>query len=112
MSACGWPPSCGTEFFSHRHGSSTTLFLPALLTFHWVTQLRSPGFAFGDPDDVDSVVEVIVVHTDKGPMTLHGRGIHPPELEYEGRTYRATGGAHEANGGPTKYGTAAGSVDS
>ncbi len=42
------------------------------------------------------------MHTDKGPVTLHGRGIHPPELEHEGRTYRATGGAHEANG-PTKY---------
>jgi hypothetical protein len=68
-----------------------------------VTQLRSPGFAFGDPDDTDSPVEVIVVHTDRGPVTLHGRGTHPHELEHDGRTYRATGGAHEANGGPMKY---------
>lgn len=68
-----------------------------------VTQLRSPGFAFGDPDDTNSPVEVIVVHTDKGPVTLHGRGTHPPELEHDGRTYRATGGAHEANGGSAKY---------
>lgn len=43
------------------------------------------------------------MHTNKGSVTLHGRGPHPSELEYEGRTYRATGGAHEANGGPVKY---------
>jgi hypothetical protein len=68
-----------------------------------VAQLRAPGFAFGDPDDTDSPVEVIVVHTDKGPLTLHGRGTHPPELEYDGRPYRAIGCARGANGGPTKY---------
>lgn len=68
-----------------------------------VAQLRSLGFTFGDPDDTNSPVQVVVVHTDKGPVKLHGRGAHPPELEYAGRTYRATGGTHEANGGPTKY---------
>lgn len=60
-----------------------------------VTQLRSPG--------TNSPVEVIMVHTDRGPVTLHGRGTHLPELEHGGRTYRATGGAHEANGGSAKY---------
>ena len=68
-----------------------------------VTQLRAAGLAFGNEKDVNSPVEVIVLHTDKGPVKLHGRGTHPPELEYNKRTYRATGGAHEANGGPTKY---------
>lgn len=68
-----------------------------------VTQLRGSGFVHGDPDDSTKRAWVVSLLTTNGPVTKYVRGDLPDELEYDGQTYRSTGGGHSVNGDDVKY---------